>query len=152
MEEIRDLLTNVSQFSSFTTLLMLVRNRQFGVSFSYQGIGKRCLLVKPPHVFPRDTNKAFVWSTLPGRKWINFSPIVCRVQLTKQFMNDPIILKSVITCPVCEHQKEETMPTDACQYFYECEKCKTILKPLAGDCCVFCSYGTVKCPPMQMSK
>ena len=64
-------------------------------------------------------------------------------------MNDIIIVRSVITCPVCGNVKEEIMPTDACQYFYECEECKTILKPLAGDCCVFCSYGTIKCPPMQ---
>lgn len=63
-----------------------------------------------------------------------------------------IILQSTITCPVCGHQKEETMPTDACQYFYECEKCHTILKPKHGDCCVFCSYGTVKCPPVQESE
>lgn len=60
-----------------------------------------------------------------------------------------IILRSTITCPNCQHQKEETMPIDACQFFYECENCKTILKPKAGDCCVFCSYGTVQCPPMQ---
>ena len=60
-----------------------------------------------------------------------------------------IELKSVLTCPNCEHQKEETMPTDACQFFYECENCKTVLKPKAGDCCVYCSYGTVQCPPMQ---
>ncbi|TGE15005.1 hypothetical protein E5J99_13940 [Hymenobacter elongatus] len=26
---------------------------------------------------------------------------------------------------------------------------KAILKPLAGDCCVYCSYGTVPCPPIQ---
>jgi hypothetical protein len=65
------------------------------------------------------------------------------------FMNAPIILESIITCLVCGYEKEETMPTDACQYFYECKSCKTILKPLAGDCCVFCSYGTVKCPPVQ---
>jgi hypothetical protein len=45
--------------------------------------------------------------------------------------------------------KTETMPTDACQWFYECERCKTILRPRHGDCCVFCSYGTVKCPPIQ---
>lgn len=65
-------------------------------------------------------------------------------------MNDKkIILQSVITCPNCGHQKEETMPTDACSWFYECEKCKTILKPLEGDCCVYCSYGTVPCPPIQ---
>ena len=25
------------------------------------------------------------------------------------------------------------------------------LKPKKGDCCVFCSYGTVKCPPIQES-
>mgnify|MGYP005990689113 CR=1 FL=1 len=58
-------------------------------------------------------------------------------------------LKSVLTCPNCEYEKKETMPTDACQFFYECENCKSILKPKAGDCCVYCSYGTVQCPPMQ---
>ncbi len=41
------------------------------------------------------------------------------------------------------------MPVNACQYFYECRKCGAVLKPLAGDCCVFCSYGSVKCPPIQ---
>ncbi len=60
-----------------------------------------------------------------------------------------IKLKSTITCPKCGHQKEETMPTDACQFFYKCEKCNTILKPLEGDCCVYCSYGSVACPPIQ---
>lgn len=63
-----------------------------------------------------------------------------------------IILESTITCPVCKHQKTETMPTDSCQYFYECENCKTRLKPQLGDCCVFCSYGTVPCPPIQDNK
>lgn len=58
-------------------------------------------------------------------------------------------LKSRITCPNCHHQKDEIMPTDACQYFYDCEKCKSVLKPKEGDCCVYCSYGTVKCPPIQ---
>ena len=41
------------------------------------------------------------------------------------------------------------MPIDACQWFYECENCKMVLRPKAGDCCVFCSYGTNKCPPIQ---
>jgi len=43
------------------------------------------------------------------------------------------------------------MPTDACQYFYECDNCQKIIKPKTGDCCVFCSYGTVDCPPIQES-
>lgn len=60
-----------------------------------------------------------------------------------------IELTSTITCPNCGHKKEETMPTNACQFFYECENCKARLKPKEGDCCVFCSYGSVKCPPIQ---
>lgn len=60
-----------------------------------------------------------------------------------------IELISTITCPNCKHSKTEIMPTDACVYFYECENCNARLKPINGDCCVYCSYGTVKCPPMQ---
>lgn len=63
--------------------------------------------------------------------------------------NKKIILESTITCPACGHQKTETMPTDACSWFYECENCKELLRPLEGDCCVYCSYGSVACPPIQ---
>ncbi|MGX6569346.1 GDCCVxC domain-containing (seleno)protein [Cupriavidus necator] len=58
-------------------------------------------------------------------------------------------LQSIITCPKCAHAKEETMPIDACQWCYECECCHAMLRPKAGDCCVFCSYGSERCPPMQ---
>ena len=61
-------------------------------------------------------------------------------------------LKSTITCPNCGHKREEIMPTDACVFFYECENCKTRLKPKPGDCCVYCSYGSMKCPPIQAGK
>lgn len=64
-------------------------------------------------------------------------------------MSNDVILQSVITCPLCGHSREETMPTDACQFFYECQGCHQMLRPLKGDCCVFCSYGTVPCPPIQ---
>ncbi len=67
-------------------------------------------------------------------------------------MENTLTLQSTITCPNCGFQKEETMPTDACQYFYKCTNCETLLKPKQGDCCVFCSYGTVACPPIQMNK
>lgn len=60
------------------------------------------------------------------------------------------ILESVITCPECGHARTEVMPTDACQWFYECVNCRTVLRPKKGDCCVFCSYGTVPCPPIQL--
>lgn len=66
--------------------------------------------------------------------------------------NKEAILISTLTCPECAHKKEETMPTNACQYFYECENCKTVLKPINNDCCVYCSYGTVACPPIQLNE
>jgi len=63
-----------------------------------------------------------------------------------------IVLSSTLTCPACKYSKTEQMPTNACQWYYECERCKTLLTPLKGDCCVFCSYGTVKCPPIQANQ
>jgi hypothetical protein len=58
-------------------------------------------------------------------------------------------LQSVITCPECGHSATETMPTDACQYIYNCKGCGHRMKPVKGKCCVYCSYGSVPCPPIQ---
>ena len=63
-----------------------------------------------------------------------------------------MILTSTITCPNCGHQSVETMPTNACQFFYDCKGCGKVLRPLEGDCCVFCSYADVPCPPIQLEK
>lgn len=63
--------------------------------------------------------------------------------------NKAVVIQSTITCPNCGHKKEEEMPTDACQFFYECENCKAKLKPKQGDCCVYCSYGSMPCPSIQ---
>ncbi|MER2511880.1 MAG: GDCCVxC domain-containing (seleno)protein [Nitrosomonas ureae] len=60
-----------------------------------------------------------------------------------------VILESTITCPQCGHKEIEIMPIDSCQYFYKCKNCKALLKPNSGDCCVFCSFGSIKCPPIQ---
>ena len=73
-----------------------------------------------------------------------------RKQMTKA--PSKIVLSSTITCPECGHEAKEEMPTNACQYFYECTKCSVILKPKVGDCCVYCSYGTVPCPPIQLNQ
>jgi hypothetical protein len=63
-----------------------------------------------------------------------------------------VALESVLTCPHCGFAARETMPTDACLYFYECNHCKTLLRPEPGDCCVFCSFGSMKCPPIQYAR
>ena len=57
--------------------------------------------------------------------------------------------QSTLTCPHCGAKKTLTMPTDSCQWFYTCESCQAQLTPKPGDCCVFCSYGDVPCPPIQ---
>ncbi|MBU93945.1 MAG: hypothetical protein CL723_05075 [Chloroflexi bacterium] len=56
---------------------------------------------------------------------------------------------ATITCPNCNFSKNESMPTNQCIVFHECENCFLTLRPLKNDCCVFCSYSDVKCPPMN---
>ncbi len=63
-----------------------------------------------------------------------------------------MILQSTVTCPHCGTAKVETMPTNACQVFYECTGCGAMLQAKPGDCCVFCSYGAVPCPPIQTER
>ncbi|WP_302050869.1 GDCCVxC domain-containing (seleno)protein [Vibrio coralliilyticus] len=62
-----------------------------------------------------------------------------------------VVTESILTCPKCGFSSLEFMPDNACVYFYECKSCGELLKPLAGNCCVFCSYGTIPCPPIQIS-
>jgi len=59
---------------------------------------------------------------------------------------------SLLTCPHCGHRSEETMPVDACRFFHDCAGCGTVLAPRPGQCCVFCSYGSVPCPPVQLDR
>lgn len=59
---------------------------------------------------------------------------------------------STIKCPHCGHEAAEAMPSNACVAFYPCSSCGVMLRPKPGDCCVFCSYGTVPCPPIQAER
>jgi hypothetical protein len=67
-------------------------------------------------------------------------------------MNGALVLESTLTCPRCGHASVETMPIDACLYFHTCRGCGERLKPEPGDCCVFCSYGSVPCPPARAQR
>ena len=46
-------------------------------------------------------------------------------------MSEPLF-ESVLTCPLCGFDKPETMPTDACQFYYEYTNCKAVLRPQSG--------------------
>lgn len=61
-----------------------------------------------------------------------------------------VVFESMLTCPQCGHATSEEMPLNSCRFFHECAHCQALMRPKAGDCCVFCSYGSVKCPPVQL--
>lgn len=75
-----------------------------------------------------------------------------RMDNTSIISNEAVVYSSVITCPVCGFHKTEQMPADACRYFYQCDNCRNVIRPKKGDCCVFCSYGNIACPSMQLDK
>ncbi|RJQ42448.1 MAG: hypothetical protein C4534_10210 [Gaiellales bacterium] len=60
-----------------------------------------------------------------------------------------LALTSILQCPICGFKRGEHMPADACVRLYFCTRCGAQLRPRPGDCCVFCSYGSSKCPPVQ---
>jgi hypothetical protein len=66
-------------------------------------------------------------------------------------MSRPPTLEAVITCPRCGTKAVEPMPENACLHFYRCTGCGGTLRPLDGDCCVFCSYSDDRCPPKRAS-
>jgi len=63
-----------------------------------------------------------------------------------------IVTEATLTCPQCGHAAAEAMPTNACQFFFTCPSCDARLRPLPGDCCVFCSYSDQVCPPKQANQ
>jgi hypothetical protein len=92
------------------------------------------------------SNQRLEWSVTDGvarstrRDYFNVRP---------PDMSQPLVLESALTCPTCGATTMELMPMDACVYFHECVGCHSLIRPKAGDCCVFCSYGSVRCPPIQ---
>lgn len=63
-----------------------------------------------------------------------------------------MVTLATLTCPRCGHAEELTMPINACVVIHRCRGCEATLLPLAGDCCVFCSYADQPCPPKQVGQ
>jgi anaerobic selenocysteine-containing dehydrogenase len=63
---------------------------------------------------------------------------------------DGIVGDCVVTCPVCKTQVHEQMVSETPKLIYHCPKCLTWLSPKKGDHCIYDSYGSVKCPPIQV--
>ena len=73
----------------------------------------------------------------------------CSPDMTHAAAAGDVVTWSIITCPRCGTSKTEEMPREACRIVYQCTGCDAVLRPKAGRCCVFCSYGSVPCPPIQ---
>jgi hypothetical protein len=54
-----------------------------------------------------------------------------------------------LTCPGCGFIQMAEMPLDARQFFYQCVRCKAVMWPKPGECCVFCSFADTPCPSKQ---
>ena len=59
-----------------------------------------------------------------------------------------ILTRSTLHCPYCGAERTEILLVNACMIRFDCP-CGTDLHPRPRDCCVFCSYGTIACPPIQ---
>ncbi|MFL5494321.1 MAG: GDCCVxC domain-containing (seleno)protein [Gemmatimonadales bacterium] len=81
----------------------------------------------------------------PGHERGRLPAIRCRARSNRRAEAD-MSRTATITCPACGRMVEERMPLDACLYFWPCPHCGVVARPKAGDCCVFCSYGTEACP------
>jgi hypothetical protein len=111
--------------------LAAARQPQNDVAVALAGVGGRDAI---KDCLTRPDSCPNVPAALAGKKTVSLRP------------------ESTITCPKCGRQAIEVMPTDACQIVYDCKGCGVVLKPLVGDCCVFCSYGDVPCPPIQEAR
>jgi len=61
-----------------------------------------------------------------------------------------VLYRNNLSCPECgEKQKSEMLDEDY-SYAYQCNGCASIIEKKENDCCVYCSYGEVKCPSQQM--
>jgi hypothetical protein len=77
-------------------------------------------------------------------------------ELCRPWMRSAQILTASVTLTVRNEvpraygaEPPDTMPIDAYVRFWQCPACRPLVTPKRGDCCVFCSYGTVPCPPRR---
>jgi hypothetical protein len=63
---------------------------------------------------------------------------------------DSIERTSTITCPACSETVTHTMSTESVKKVYHCQKCLTWVAAKHGDHCIYDSYGSTKCPPLQL--
>ncbi len=61
-----------------------------------------------------------------------------------------VLNKNELTCPDCGSKQKSEMLEAAYSYAYQCNSCSEIVEKKEDSCCVYCSYGDVKCPDQQI--
>lgn len=61
-----------------------------------------------------------------------------------------VLNKNELTCPECGTKQKGEMLEAAYSYAYQCNGCSEIIEKKNDSCCVYCSYGEVKCPSEQI--
>jgi hypothetical protein len=63
-----------------------------------------------------------------------------------------VVKETLMACPVCDTKVKEKMSSEAHRRIYHCPKCLAWLSTKKGDHCVYDSYGSIKCPRMQIKE
>jgi hypothetical protein len=63
-----------------------------------------------------------------------------------------VVKETLMTCPVCAAKVTEKMSSEALRRIYHCPKCLAWLSTKKGDHCVYDSYGSIRCPRMQIKE
>ena len=61
-----------------------------------------------------------------------------------------VLNKNELTCPECGTKQKGEMLEAAYSYAYQCNGCSEIIEKKPDSCCVYCSYGEVRCPSEQI--
>ena len=89
---------------------------------------------------------------LPGTEHGEVEYAITREEWFAMSRDQQPVLQSDNTCPIRGAMVTETMHKDTCQFFWKCPVCGDVIRLKEGDCCVYCSCGTVPCPPIQLGE
>lgn len=62
-----------------------------------------------------------------------------------------LLLRSIVQCPHCGFKVTERMPQGKKVRHFQCPACAQVLTADEQQCCIFCRYGSVKCPAAQQA-
>lgn len=60
-----------------------------------------------------------------------------------------VVRESTLVCPRCNHGERMMMAENSSLVVHVCQSCGLEMHRLPGNCCLFCTWGTVPCPTAQ---